>query len=165
MKEEMEWVEKQERQLLSIVQDNDIRIIHISNTSNDENITIPWKGIATIPTHLTMKWVEFMNMNRDNRIDTIHINIRPISSSYHTSDLLRMIETFGTLPSLRNLFLDGWDEVCEREQTFEQVRESLLEFLEDKNNFFLRFYMDIDTYRSTHFDRLNAITIIDNDWD
>ena len=93
----------------------------------------------------------------------MYINIRPYANEYTTNDLHIMINACLRIP-LTRIYLDGFDEVCKRENTFDIIRDFLEEFLE-KKNCMLRIYMDEEEFLLYHFDRLRNTTYMDEHWD
>ena len=160
MKNEMEYIEQKEIQLLKILSDPTIKYIFTSNTiSTVSNI----KYLAYIPfchRHLAIKCLKNID---NNNIENMYINIRPYANEYTTNDLHIMINACLRIP-LTRIYLDGFDEVCKRENTFDIIRDFLEEFLE-KKNCMLRIYMDEEEFLLYHFDRLRNTTYMDEHWD
>ena len=68
------------------------------------------------------------------------------------------------MKEMRFIYLDGFDDVCQRENTFEEIRDALETFL-NQNEVSLRFYMEEDKFIQYNFDKLRDITFMDEFWD
>ena len=126
--------------------------------------------MATIPfshRHFAMRWVKYVADWGNSSVETISINIRQVANDYTTNDLLAIINAFHRMPRVQTIYLDGWDDVCERESSFAVIREALSEFLDTRTNMSLRIYMDRETFLQYKFDELvdHKVTVIDEDWD
>lgn len=169
MKKEMEYIEQEHKKLLHIANDTTIHHILSSYTIlNREIILSPdikkEKDVGYIPfchRHLAMKWIEYISTNN---YSTICINIKPVSDDYTTQDLQKMIQSFYNMKELKYIYLDGFDDVCQRENTFEEIRDALDTFL-NQNQVSLRFYMDEENFIQYNFDKLRDITFMDEFWD
>ena len=171
MKKEMEYIEQQHTKLLQIANDKTINHILPSYSIINREIVLSLeikkeKDVGYIPfckRHLAMKWIEYISTN--NNYSSICINIKPIANDYTTEDLHKMINSFYHMKSLKYIYLDGFDDVCLRENTFEEIRDTLETFLNHQNEVSLRFYMEEDDFLRYHFDNLRDITFMDEFWD
>jgi len=184
MKSEMEYIENGERQLLAIAKDPDVVKILTSSCLVDKTIMLCddivgkyfMPHMATIPfshRHFAMRWIEYVAEWGNSSIETISINIRQVANDYTTTDLLSIISAFHRMPRVETIYLDGWDDVCERESSFVKIKEAFSEFLNNRTNMSVRIYMDRETFLQYKFDELetrdhninNIITVVDYDWD
>jgi len=171
MKTEMEYIDEEHKKLLNIA--NDMKIHHILSSYTISNQQIvssseikKERDVGYIPfcyRDLAMKWIDYI-INNNNNIHSICINIKPFANDYTTQDLHRMIDSFYGMKAIKFIYLDGFDDVCKRENTFEEIRDALDIFL-IKNTVYLRFYMDEDDFVNYHFYRLRDITYMDEYWD
>jgi len=171
MKKEMEYIEQEQQKLLHIANDTTIHHILSSYTIFNREIVLSpevkiEKDVGYIPfchRHLAMKWIDYIS-NSNNHYSSICINIKPVSNDYTTQDLHRMIHSFYQMKALKFIYLDGFDDVCQRENTFEEIREALGTFL-DRNDVRIRFYMEEDEFVRHHFETLRNLTFMDEFWD
>lgn len=171
MKKEMEYIDQEHKKLLQIA--NDTRIHHIlsSYTIINREIVLSSeikkeKDVGYIPFyyhHLAMKWIDYVS-HSNNNYSSICINIKPVSDHYTTQDLKKIINSFYHMKAMRFIYLDGFDDVCQRENTFEEIRDALEIFL-NQNEVSIRFYMEEDKFIQYNFDKLRDITIMDEFWD
>ena len=170
MKKEMEYIEQEHTKLLQIANDKTIHHILPSYSIINREIVLSLeikkeKDVGYIPFcyhHLAMKWFEYANHN--NHYESICINIKPVSDEYTTKDLHKMINSFYDMKSLKYIYLDGFDDVCQRENTFEEIRDVLDTFL-NKNQVVIRFYMEEENFITYNFNKLRDITFMDEFWD
>lgn len=170
MKKEMEYIDQEHKKLLVIANDTTIHHILSSYTILNREIVLSSeikkeKDVGYIPffnRHLAMKWVEYISTN--NNYSSICINIKPVANNYTTDDLHQMISSFYHMKAMKYIYLDGFDDVCLRENTFEEIRDTLETFL-NQNEVSLRFYMEEDDFLRYHFDNLRDITFMDEFWD
>ena len=171
MKTEMEYIDQEHKKLLRIANDTSIRHILSSYTIVNREFILSSevkkeKDVGYIPfcqRHLAMKWIDYVS-NSNNNYSSICINIKPIANCYTTDDLHRMINSFYHMKQLKFIYLDGFDDVCQREKTFEEIRDVLETFL-NQNEVSIRFYMDEDDFITYKFDNLRDMTFMDEFWD
>jgi hypothetical protein len=127
--------------------------------------------------YLALKWAEYVIASTDSILVTsICMNLRSsnhtVDSSYTVNDLLFFIKAFSVMPFLESLFLEGWDDVCERENSFPIIESALYDFLKTKEKFFIRFYTNYNNNNNNknHFRLLSTLknvqlSFCDEDWD
>jgi len=120
---------------------------------------------------LGLKWAEYVIASTGSmNVTSICMNLRSstVHLSYTVNDLLFFIKAFSVIPFLDSLFLEGWDDVCERENSFPLIESALYDFLKTKEKFFIRFYNNKNNKH--HFTLLSTLknvelSFCDEDWD
>jgi hypothetical protein len=103
---------------------------------------------------LSREWANMICEEDETVIEYVHLDIHNTIPAYTKEDLLLFIKAFHAMPKLYALVLDGWEEVCKRENCFERIRDELLDLIESRpTRFHLTFYMDKKNCKRYHFNK------------